>query len=89
MARSRRTAAIVIAAAAFLLSTALAQGHPQPDHAAPQPAAAAQPALAGTQAQLRQVRRAVRRYRDVEAAKAAGYAAEGECASDPKHGGMG
>jgi hypothetical protein len=38
---------------------------------------------------LRQVRRATRVFRDVDAARAAGYAATGECVDDPKYGGMG
>jgi hypothetical protein len=38
---------------------------------------------------LRRVRAATRRFRDVEAARAAGYAATGECTDDPKYGGMG
>jgi hypothetical protein len=38
---------------------------------------------------LRQVRHATAPYRDVEAAKAAGYKASPECAADPKYGGMG
>jgi hypothetical protein len=39
--------------------------------------------------QLREVRRATRPYRDVEAAKAAGYEAAPDCVEDPKYGGMG
>jgi hypothetical protein len=39
--------------------------------------------------QLREARRATRSFRDVGAAKAAGYAAASECAEDPKYGGMG
>jgi hypothetical protein len=38
---------------------------------------------------LRRARAATRRFRSVAAARAAGYAATGECAQDPKYGGMG
>jgi hypothetical protein len=39
--------------------------------------------------QLREVRKATRAYRDVEAAEAAGYELASPCESDPKYGGMG
>jgi hypothetical protein len=39
--------------------------------------------------QLREVRNATKQFRDVDAAKAAGYKAAGPCAADPKYGGMG
>jgi len=39
--------------------------------------------------QLKDVRRATRAYKDVEAAEAAGYVPAGPCAEDPKYGGMG
>jgi hypothetical protein len=42
-----------------------------------------------TREQLREVRRATWAFRDVDAAKAAGYAPAPECADDPKYGGMG
>jgi hypothetical protein len=38
---------------------------------------------------LRRARAATRRFRDVKVAREAGYAATGECAEDPKYGGMG
>jgi hypothetical protein len=38
---------------------------------------------------LKQVRQATAAYRDVAAAKAAGYVPLGPCAADPKYGGMG
>jgi hypothetical protein len=38
---------------------------------------------------LQRARAATRRFRDVNAARAAGYATTGECAQDPKYGGMG
>jgi hypothetical protein len=40
-------------------------------------------------AQLREVRRATRAFRDVDAARAAGYKAAPDCAHDPKYGAMG
>jgi hypothetical protein len=42
-----------------------------------------------TREQLRQARDATLAFRDVEKAKAAGYAPASECAADPKYGGMG
>jgi hypothetical protein len=38
---------------------------------------------------LRRARAATRRFRNVAVARAAGYAATGECVEDPKYGGMG
>ena len=38
---------------------------------------------------LKRARAATRRFRDVKVAREAGYAATGECAQDPKYGGMG
>lgn len=38
---------------------------------------------------LRRARAATRRFRDVRVAREAGYVATGECAQDPKYGGMG
>jgi hypothetical protein len=43
----------------------------------------------GNRHDLQRARAATRRYRDVRVARAAGYAATGECAQDPKYGGMG
>lgn len=42
-----------------------------------------------TQEQLREVRNATRAFRDVDIARAAGYAPAPDCADDPKYGGMG
>jgi hypothetical protein len=42
-----------------------------------------------TREQLREVRRATWAFRDVDVAKAAGYAPAPECVDDPKYGGMG
>jgi hypothetical protein len=49
----------------------------------------AQVASAHDSRQLREVRKATRAFRDVEAAKAAGYKGAPDCAADPKYGGMG
>jgi hypothetical protein len=50
----------------------------------------AQPPSSGGQTDdLRRARAATRKFRDVEVARAAGYAAIGECVQDPKYGGMG
>jgi hypothetical protein len=38
---------------------------------------------------VKRARAATRKFRDVAVARAAGYAATGECAQDPKYGGMG
>jgi hypothetical protein len=38
---------------------------------------------------LRRARAATRKFRNVKVARAAGYAATGECVDDPKYGGMG
>ena len=43
----------------------------------------------GQAGDLRRARAATRRFRNVKVARAAGYAATGECAQDPKYGGMG
>ena len=46
-------------------------------------------AVHGTKHDLRRARAATRQFRNVKVARAAGYAATGECAQDPKYGGMG
>ena len=43
----------------------------------------------GQKHDLRRARKATRKFRSVAAARAAGYRATGECAQDPKYGGMG
>ena len=42
-----------------------------------------------TREQLREAHRATRAFRDVDVARAAGYAPAPDCADDPKYGGMG
>ena len=82
---TRGAGALALALAAttcLALGTAPAGAHPGPDHGEP----GSEP---GTGAELRRVRQATRAFRDVEAARAAGYAATGECTEDPKYGGMG
>jgi hypothetical protein len=70
--------ALVTAVVAWAAAPSFA--HPGPDHPEAEP---------GTASDLKLARRATRVYRDVKAAGAAGYAATGECAQDPKYGGMG
>jgi hypothetical protein len=75
--------AATAAAAAILPSTSAAH-HPEPGAGHRQ---AAHPP--GDAEALRQARRATRRFRDVEAARAAGYEKASDCESDPKYGAMG
>jgi hypothetical protein len=84
-------AAIAALACATILSGA-SQAHAPRTGAAPTSgdrhgAAAGIPAQ--TRDLLRQARRATRPFRDVEAAKAAGYERASECEDDPKYGAMG
>jgi hypothetical protein len=67
-----------LATATLAAGAAPSPAHPGHDHAAA-PAAD----------DLRRARMATRAFRDVDAARAAGYAAVGPCADDPKYGGMG
>ena len=78
-----RRIALAIIIAAFAATAVPAGAHTSrgPAHADQVP-----PDVRG---QLREVRRATSAFRDVEAAKAAGYKASPECAADPKYGGMG
>ena len=64
-----------------------AQAPPSPAH--PGHGHADAPSAHGQKDDLRRARAATRRFRSVAAARAAGYAATGECAQDPKYGGMG
>jgi hypothetical protein len=75
--------ALAIAAIAWLaVGAATSPAHPGPHHSKPGQGG-------GATDDLRRAREATRAFRDVEAARAAGYAATGECAEDPKYGGMG
>jgi hypothetical protein len=78
--------AAAIAAVAFGALSQAAGAHAGPHDGKAERAGQLPP---DTRAQLREARRATRAFRDVEAAKAAGYAAASECADDPKYGGMG
>ncbi len=75
-----RRAAIAAALTFAMLAAgaAASQAHPGPGHAEARPGD-----------DLRRARMATRVFRDVDAARAAGYATTGECAEDPKYGGMG
>jgi hypothetical protein len=74
---------LVVAALAWLAAQpAPSTAHPDHDHADG-------PASSGQAHDLRRARAATRRFRNVAVARAAGYATNGECAQDPKYGGMG
>ena len=77
------TAVPALAIAAVACMAAPSSAHPGPDHSE------GDRYDAQTTSDLRAARRATRQFRDVAAARAAGYAATGECADDPKYGGMG
>ena len=70
-------AIIAVAVGAIALMPAPSSPHPGPN------------ATHGTKHDLQRARAANRRFGDVRVATAAGYAATGECAQDPKYGGMG
>jgi hypothetical protein len=80
-----RAAAICVALALAVLavvatSPAAAGAHSSADHGNTPPQ---------TEGLLRQARRATLAFRDVEAARAAGYEKASECEADPKYGAMG
>jgi hypothetical protein len=70
--------AVAIAAGAWL-AVQPSPAHPGHGH----------PAAHDRTEDLRRARAATRRFRDVKVAREAGYVATGECAQDPKYGGMG
>jgi hypothetical protein len=83
-----RSLAPAVAIAAIAFAAALSQ--PAGAHVGPEDGAAPAHQLpADTRAQLREARQATRAFRDVEKAKAAGYAPASECVEDPKYGAMG
>ena len=61
----------------------------QPGSSAAHPGHAAAPSPAAQEDDLKRTRDATRRFRNVAVAREAGYRATGECAQDPKYGGMG
>ena len=71
---------LALATAAVAWAAAPSLAHPGPGHPEADP---------GATSDLKRARRATSVFRDVKAARAAGYAATGECAQDPKYGGMG
>jgi hypothetical protein len=77
---ARPAAALTAAIAWLLIAAAPSWAHTGP-HDGDHPR--------GKTSDLRRAREATRAFRDVEVARAAGYKATGECAEDPKHGGMG
>src|SRR5918999_5823464 len=76
------TAILVAIAGVAWFAAQPAPAHPGHDHSAG-------PQSRGQADDVRRARAATRRFRDVKVARAAGYAATGECAQDPKYGGMG
>lgn len=76
----RRTALAIVAAIAATAIPLQAAGA----HGTHDPGGSHDPS-----ALLREVRKATKVYRDVDAARAAGYKAAPDCAEDPKYGGMG
>jgi hypothetical protein len=80
----RRRLSLLTALAVGLAAVASLVAAPAPAHPGHDRAAAH-----GQKEDLRRARAATRKFRDVKVARAAGYAATGECAQDPKYGGMG
>ena len=86
---------LLVSAACAAVALAAAAGAAMPPAATEaHTAAGAHPAPAGDRHgavtdDLRKARRATLAFRDVAAARAAGYEADHECAEDPKYGGMG
>jgi hypothetical protein len=78
LALRRRRVRLTLLALAAAACPATATAHPGPH-----------PGSADAASDLRRAREATRVFRDVEAARRAGYAATGECAQDPKYGAMG
>jgi hypothetical protein len=83
---SRRVGLLTIAAVAVAVVAWLAG---QPVTSSGYPAKRHAPSAHGQSDDLRRARAATRRFRSVEVAREAGYAATGECVQDPKYGGMG
>jgi hypothetical protein len=76
----------VLGLAIAALALLAAQADPSPAH----PGHAAAPAPHGQKHDLERARAATRKFRDIRVARAAGYTeTSGECAQDPKYGGMG
>jgi len=77
----RNCAAVAIAATAWLATQSSTSSAHSGD--------SARAARFGQAHDLERARAATRRFRDVDVAREAGYATSGECAQDPKYGGMG
>jgi hypothetical protein len=86
-ARKRVGLTTAVTLAIALLAWLAAQPAPSSGHAGHRHADA--PSSDGQAEDLRRARAATRKFRNVAAARAAGYAATGECVQDPKYGGMG
>jgi hypothetical protein len=83
-ARRRVSLLTALAVAIAAVASLATQAGPAPAHPGHDRAAAH-----GQKEDLRRARAATRKFRDVRVARDAGYAATGECAEDPKYGGMG
>jgi hypothetical protein len=85
---SRRRTGLLTALSLAIAGMTWFAAQPSPAHH-PGHDRSAGPRSHGQADDLRRVRAATRRFRDVAVAREAGYAATGECAQDPKYGGMG
>jgi hypothetical protein len=84
---ARRRTGLLTALSLTIAGMAWFAAQPSPAH--PGHDRSAGPRSHGQADDLARVRAATRRFRDVAVAREAGYAAAGECAQDPKYGGMG
>ena len=82
---TQRRAGLLAAAALAFAAIAWLTAQPSPAH----PGHGHSAAPRSQADDLKRARAATRRFRDVKVAREAGYAATGECAQDPKYGGMG
>jgi hypothetical protein len=87
LTRSTKLAA-ALAVTLATIAPAASTAHPAPPHAE-LGHHRSDPLPAHVREQLRQARRATRAFRELDAAKAAGYARASDCEADPKYGAMG
>jgi hypothetical protein len=86
---ARRRVGLFTVLAVAIGGIAWLAAHPAPSPAHPGHDRSTAPSSRGQADDLRRARAATRRFRNVAVAREAGYAATGECAQDPKYGGMG
>jgi hypothetical protein len=86
---ARRRAGLFTVLAVAISGIAWLAAHPAPAPAHPGHGHSTAPSSHRQADDLRRARAATRKFRNVAVARAAGYAATGECAQDPKYGGMG